>query len=287
MIRGILPGRISGSIRRRLQALARPTVGLILVGIGGAAIFLAANGRPEPRAGVASAYTAEVAAPSVALASLGLPRPGAPLTAAKAPRPPARRKMPSGHLSPYDQIIRSESERLGLDWRLIAALIYEESQFDPRARSRSGARGLMQVMPAFAGVPADSLFDPLTNIRAGLVIFHRSYRGFADLDSLDQIQFAVAAYNAGLGRINDARRIAMEIGLDPDRWNGSVADAFLHLGDPRWREQVKHGPYPGRGTVHFVDETLERYERYAERVERTGSPAASEQTVVAVTTNLP
>ena len=97
----------------------------------------------------------------------------------------------------------------------------------------------------------------------------------------------MAAYNAGLGRINDARRIAMEIGLDPDRWNGSVADAFLHLSDPRWRELVKHGVYPGRSTVVFVDETLERYQRYVERVDRTGSPPPGDDNLAAVTTFLP
>jgi membrane-bound lytic murein transglycosylase F len=195
--------------------------------------------------------------------------------------------MPSGHLSPYDDMIRRESERLGLDWRLIAALMYEESQFDPRAQNRSGARGLMQVMPSSAGVPADSLWNPLTNLKAGLRIFHESFRTFAELDSLDRIQFTVAAYNAGMGRIHDARRIAMEIGVDPDRWDGSVADAFLHLGDPRWGEIVKHGHYPGLGTVRFVDETLERYQRYVERVERAGPPTARDENLAAVSMTLP
>ncbi len=290
-----------------MRALARPAAGLAAIAAVVTVVMVAA-GRQEPTAGVAATAAgkpattvvlaslglpqaesspAQVPARSLVLASLGLPPSATAPSPAKAPRPPARRKMPVGHLSPYDELIRAESERLGLDWRLIAALIYEESQFDPRAMNRSGARGLMQVMPASAGVPADSLFDPLTNIRAGLRIFHRSYKTFADLDSLDRLQFSVAAYNAGMGRINDARRIAMEIGLDPDRWQGSVADAFLHLGDPRWRDVLKHGSYPGRGTVVFVDETLERYERYADRVERSGSPAAREDDLAAVTPVLP
>jgi len=291
-----------------LHALARPALGLATVAAA-AMVGLVLNGHPAPPTGGHPDLVAGDSPRTVVLASLGLPRPEAaigqgrarsqvlgslgmphqatPPSPARAPRPPARRKLPIGHLSPFDEMIRAESERLGLDWRLIAALIYEESQFDPQAMNRSGARGLMQVMPASAHVPADSLFDPLTNIRAGLRIFHRSYKGFTHLDSLDQLQFAVAAYNAGLGRINDARRIAMEIGLDPDRWDGSVADAFLHLADPRWRDLVKHGAYPGRGTVVFVDETLERYERYAERVARTGAPAGARDDLAAVTTNLP
>jgi soluble lytic murein transglycosylase-like protein len=304
MNRVFLPGKKSRIIRQRLQAWARPATGLVaVVAVAGLVVLLASQ--REQAAWVAPASATSPPARTVVLASLGLPTTEsslaqlpdrslilgslglptleAPVTAAAAPRPPARRKMPSGHLSPYDDLIRTESERLGLDWRLIAAIMYEESQFDPRAMNRSGARGLMQVMPASAGVPADSLFDPLTNIQAGLRIFHRSFQGFADLDSLDRLQFAVAAYNAGMGRINDARRIAMEIGLDPDRWQGSVADAFLHLSDPRWHDQVKHGAYPGRGTVVFVDETLERYERYAERVERAGPPAASEDDLASVT----
>lgn len=209
---------------------------------------------------------------SLALRSLGLPRSEAP-KAVRAPRPPARRKVPGGHLSPYDEILRAESAALGVDWRLIAALMYEESQFDPRAMNRSGARGLMQVMPASAGVDPESLFDPLTNIRAGLRIFNDSYQGFAELDSLDRLQFTIAAYNAGLGRINDARRVASELGLDTRRWQGAVADAFLHLADPQWKHLVRHGRYPGRGTVTFVDETLARYRRYAQRVDHAGDTA--------------
>ncbi len=251
-------------------------------GVPARTAVLASLGLPRPEADLGQIWVR-----SPFLGSLGLPPAEAPLSPAGVPRPPARRKMPVGHLSPYDEMVRAESERLGLDWRLIVAIMYEESQFDPRAMNPSGARGLMQVMPGSAAVPADSLFDPLTNVRAGLRIFHRSYLSFAGLDSLDRLQFTVAAYNAGMGRINDARRIAMEIGLDPERWDGSVADAFLHLADPRWQDVVRHGPYPGRGTVVFVEETLERYERYAERVDRAGPPAAGGEDIAAVTMDLP
>ena len=308
MVRVFLPGRKSRRARPQLVALARsaaPFAGIAVV----VAVVLFLAEKPDRPSGVVPGYAAGIPARTVALASLGLPSPEArlsqnlarspylgslgmppalaPLCPAEVPRPPARRKISVGHLSPYDEMVRGESERLGLDWRLMVAIMYEESQFDPRAMNPSGARGLMQVMPTSAEVPADSLFDPATNIRAGLRIFHRSYLSFANLDSLDRLQFTVAAYNAGMGRINDARRIAMEIGLDPDRWSGSVADAFLHLADPRWQEIVRHGAYPGRGTVVFVEETLERYERYAERVDRAGSPAAGGEDLAAVTTDLP
>jgi len=110
----------------------------------------------------------------------------------------------------YDELIRSYSERCGLDPRLIKSVIAAESEFTPRAKSPAGALGLMQVMPAtagFMGISGKALFEPEANIRAGTLymtyLFERAWkryhlRGVSYRDAPKWlVQRIVAAYNAG------------------------------------------------------------------------------------------
>jgi membrane-bound lytic murein transglycosylase F len=210
---------------------------------------------------------------SLALAQLGLPvEDPTRLLVPPAPPRPARPR----HLSRFDDLIRTHAEPTGLDWRLVAALIYEESRFNPEARSRSGAVGLMQVMPRAVRKTPESLLDPSANVAAGLHLLESAYRNFAYLDSLDRLRFTLAVYNAGFGHVNDARRIALEKGLDPNRWEGSVAETLPLLADPRWAAVVQHGAYRGGDTVHFVAETLATFDSYCRRVPRGPLPTVAE-----------
>jgi soluble lytic murein transglycosylase-like protein len=110
----------------------------------------------------------------------------------------------------YDELIRSYSDRFGLDPRLIKSVIAAESEFTPRAKSPAGALGLMQVMPAtagFMGISGKALFEPEANIRAGTLymtyLFERAWKryhlqGVSYLDAPKWlVQRIVAAYNAG------------------------------------------------------------------------------------------
>ncbi len=112
--------------------------------------------------------------------------------------------------SGYDELIRSYSDRYGLDPRLIKSVIAAESEFTPRAKSPAGALGLMQVMPAtagFMGISGKALFEPEANIRAGTLymtyLFERAWKryhlqGVSYLDAPKWlVQRIVAAYNAG------------------------------------------------------------------------------------------
>jgi membrane-bound lytic murein transglycosylase F len=81
-----------------------------------------------------------------------------------------------GSISPYDDLIRKYARKYGLDWRMVAAQMYQESGFDPKAKSWAGARGLMQIMPRTArelGIDPKDLYDPETNIAAGTLYMHR------------------------------------------------------------------------------------------------------------------
>jgi membrane-bound lytic murein transglycosylase F len=184
---------------------------------------------------------------------------------AKADRPDK-----SGRISGYDELIRNQAESRGLDWRLVAALVYQESRFDPQAVSSAGAIGLMQVVPDFAADQADSLFDPGANVRAGLRLLKGTYDGFAYLDSLERIRFTLAVYHAGYGHVTDARRIAMDLGRDPDLWAGSLDDALPRLMERSWYGESRHGFYRGAETVRYVEEIMNRFAMYARFVPRFG-----------------
>lgn len=136
-----------------------------------------------------------------------------------------------GELSPYDEVVRESAEEYGFDWRLIIAQMYQESRFDPGAESTAGALGLMQILPATADeIGLTELTNPYASIQAGVRYLHSLYDRFeGDLAYEDRLWFALAAYNAGFGRVQQARRLAETQGLDPDRWFGHVEDAMLSL----------------------------------------------------------
>ena len=189
----------------------------------------------------------------------------------------ADRPDKSGRISRFDELIRDRSERRDLDWRLVSALVYQESRFYPRALSKAGAKGLMQVMPYVAGPQVDSLFVPEANLRAGLRLLKGTWDGFAYLDSLERLRFTLAAYHAGFGHVADARRIAMDATLDPNAWEGGLAETLPRLAQRRWYVDTRHGYYRGDETVHYVEEILNRYRMYMRLVPRDpDAPAVSD-----------
>jgi membrane-bound lytic murein transglycosylase F len=174
----------------------------------------------------------------------------------------------SGIISVYDELIRDRAEAVGLDWRMVASLIYQESEFQPYARSKADARGLMQVLPRFAGVQADSLFDPEPNLTAGLRLLTKIHAQYAYMDSLNQWRFTLAEYHAGHGHLTDARRLAMEMGRDPNSWENGMIKALPRLMERRYHSTTRHGFYGGAKTVDYVEEILNRYRMYTRLVDR-------------------
>jgi membrane-bound lytic murein transglycosylase F len=190
-------------------------------------------------------------------------------------RVPEHRPDKSGRLSPWDDEIRAHAEAAGMDWRLVVSLLYQESRFNPDARSRADARGLMQVLPRVAGDQADSLYVPEANMRAGMRLLAGSWRKYAYLDSLERIRFTLAEYHAGIGHLTDARRIAMDLGRDPNAWEGSVAETLPLLTREKYHRRTRHGFYGGDRTVLYVKEILARYRAYQRLVPRETPPPPS------------
>jgi membrane-bound lytic murein transglycosylase F len=173
----------------------------------------------------------------------------------------------SGKISPYDEFIKRESERIGWDWRLLASLVYQESRFNPEAVSWAGAFGLMQMMPATAksyGVTMDS--SPEVQIRAGASFIKWLDDRFVDVitDKDERIKFILGSYNIGLGHIQDARRLAERYDDDPDVWFDNVEKWLLKKSDPIYYHDqvVRHGYARGIETYNFVRDITERFEDY-------------------------
>lgn len=175
----------------------------------------------------------------------------------------------AGQLSKYDALLKKYATKYGLDWRLLAAVAYQESRFDPQAKSWVGAQGLFQVMPATGkSLGFTNLTDPEEGVHAGTLYLARLIR---DLDPRipfkHRVRFALASYNAGIGHVADARRLAVEKGWDPNRWFGHVEKAMLLLQQPQYYKRARHGYCRGSEPVKYVSEIQARYDQYAALVE--------------------
>lgn len=173
----------------------------------------------------------------------------------------------SGIISPYDDIIKEKTKGLGLDWRLIASLIYQESQFNPEVVSWAGASGLMQMMPGTAShFGIDSSSSNSDHIGAGIKYLKYLEKELIEKipDSSERIKFVLAAYNVGLGHIWDAMRLAEKYNLDPKVWDGNVAEMLKNKSKPKYYKDpvVRHGYCRGREPYYYVKEVLERYKHY-------------------------
>jgi membrane-bound lytic murein transglycosylase F len=178
------------------------------------------------------------------------------------------RVAPEGEMSPYDEIVRKHAERYGFDWRLVVALMYQESRFDPFAQSFAGARGLMQVLPRTAaelGFEENLLVEPEPGIHAGVRYLAWLRERFdEELPVRDRMWFTLAAYNAGYGHVSDGRRLAVELGLNPDRWFGNVERAMQLLSRPAYASQARYGYCRCTESVNYVRDIVSRYNAYLE-----------------------
>lgn len=169
-------------------------------------------------------------------------------------------------ISEYDPLIKKYAKQINWDWRLLAAQIYQESQFDPSAKSWAGAEGLMQMMPRTGrSLGISNSTNPAQNIKGGTAYLEWLSNSFEKVpDSLTRIQFVLAAYNCGLGHMQDAQRLATHKGLDPHQWSDHVAQMVLALSEPENFNMsiIKHGYVRGYEPVNYVEEILERYEHY-------------------------
>ena len=169
-------------------------------------------------------------------------------------------------LSPYDDLIKQGADKLGWDWRLLAAIVYQESKFNPTDESWAGARGLMQLMPETAKrFGATDLKDPKQSLKAGVnyLMYLEKYWTRRIPDQQERLKFVLASYNAGLAHILDARKLCKKYGRNEALWM-DVQYFLLKKSDPKYYRDplVTAGYCKCEEPVDYVQEVLERFEEY-------------------------
>lgn len=161
----------------------------------------------------------------------------------------------------YRALFEAAAAEHGFDWRLLAALSYQESHWDPSAVSPTGVRGLMMLTQRTAeAMGVSDREDPEESIFGGARYLGKVIEKIPErIPEPDRTWMALAAYNVGFGHLEDARRITQRRGLDPDRWP-HVRDSLPLLTQESWYRDTRHGYTRGWEPVRFVDNIRRYYE---------------------------
>lgn len=177
-------------------------------------------------------------------------------------------------ISRYDRLIAQQAEEAGFDWRVVAALIFEESRFDHDRVSVAGAYGLMQLMPFTARlVGAKNYQEPRDNIEAGVKYLHSLYRNFPHGRPEDRLALTLASYVVGPGHVEDAQRLARVMGHDPHCWTDSMELMLPLLENPKYHRKSLFGYAQGREAARYANAILKRSAIYSQYVDRILPPA--------------
>lgn len=163
-------------------------------------------------------------------------------------------KAVNERLGPFERWFREAGARYDIDWRLLAAMGYKESKWDPRARSHMGAHGLMQItLPTARELGLENPDDPQANIMAAAKYLDQLRSLVApDAPEPDRSYFALAAYNIGMGHLSEARALTERKGANPDRWR-DVRQHLPLLSQPEYYRRSRYGFARGSETVEYVE----------------------------------
>ena len=161
----------------------------------------------------------------------------------------AERRLPR-----YLAAFQREAQRRGFSWTLLASQAYQESHWNPRARSYTGVRGIMQLTRATSvSLGVTNRLDPMQSISGGAWHLARLHKQLpAHIQEPDRTWIALAAYNVGMGHINDARRLAFRLGKNPDRWS-EFKEILPLLAKRKYYTTLRHGYARGWEPVRYVE----------------------------------
>jgi len=171
-----------------------------------------------------------------------------------------------GKLSIYDDLIKEGAANLSIDWMLLSSQIYQESKFDPKAKSWAGAKGLMQLTGiSLKQFKVQKPFDPLQNLKGGV----RHMKWLEDYweekipNEGERIKFVFGAYNVGQGHVMDAIRLTKKFGKNPENWD-DVGFYLIQKSKSEFYNDpvVRFGYCRGIEPVNYVSEIFIRYEQY-------------------------
>lgn len=167
---------------------------------------------------------------------------------------------------PYAPYFKEFAPIVGWEWEMLAAVGFAESRLKPTAQSQFGASGIMQLMPGTArkyGLNDSTVFVPRDNIEAGaksLATLKYQFRFVSD--SVEQAKFVLAAYNAGMAHILDARALARKYEANPNRWE-EVEPFLALLSDSVYYTDsvVRWGAFQGGETMRYVGRVMNVHSR--------------------------
>lgn len=164
-------------------------------------------------------------------------------------------------LPKYELIIKREAKKHGFDWRMIAAVVYQESHLNPKASSYTGVRGLMQITQDTAKeMGIKNRLDPAQSVQAGVYYLAKLYNRFDEIDNPDErLLFALASYNIGYGHVRDAQHICRKKGLNPLKW-ASLKKALPLLRFEEYFKGARYGYARGTEPVRYIGRILTYYD---------------------------
>ncbi len=175
-------------------------------------------------------------------------------------------------ISKYDELIKINAQNIDWDWRLVTSLIYQESRFNPTAKSWAGAKGLMQIMPATAKeLGVKDRANPEDNISGGIKYLKQIWKNFEMIeDSVQRTKFTMASYNCGYYHVVDAQNMANQRKLDRNIWDDNVENIILALSYPQNYNDpiVKYGYVKGIEPYTYIEQIFKRYEHYKQFIEK-------------------
>jgi len=168
----------------------------------------------------------------------------------------ARDRLPK-----YREFFQREASAQGLDWRLLAAIGYQESLWNPKAKSPTGVRGLMMLtLNTAKHVKIKNRLDPAQSIKGGAIYFKKVLNKIPErIKQPDRTWFALASYNVGFGHLEDARKITQGNQGDPDKWI-DIKKSLPLLSRKKWYKFTKHGYARGSEPVKYVENIRKYYD---------------------------
>jgi membrane-bound lytic murein transglycosylase F len=157
-------------------------------------------------------------------------------------------------LPKYKKYFKKYGKKYNIPCSILAAQSYQESHWNPKAKSFTGVRGLMMLTRATAkALGVKNRMDPKQSIEGGARHLNQMLKYVSeDVEGEDRMKFALAAYNVGLGHIQDAQVLAKKMGLNKNVWN-DLKKALPLLSQKKYYKFLKHGYARGSEPVKYVD----------------------------------
>ena len=181
-------------------------------------------------------------------------------------------------LPDYRDLFEAEAARVDMPWTLLAAVAYQESHWNPNARSPTGVRGMMMLtIPTARALGVSNRIDPTQSTRGGARYLTRLRDRLPEtIEGEDRWWFAAASYNMGWGHVEDARALAARLGKNPNIW-AEVSEVLPLVEDPAYYGDLRYGEGNGREAQTYVLRIRDFADMLEKRFDDDGTRVASNE----------